>query len=374
MRYLAVFGIVLLFLFFALLHLFFRWANKKLNVEKDINRKTNSINEHNETLKITDVTESSRFSSARDITFQDILKQKGIKNLCHFTCANNLESIFKYGIFSRAKLDRLRMSYFYNDADRYDLCIDAICTSIEFPNYKMFYSYAKKCPDIDWVVLFIDANFITKTEFNVSFCRTNASSSLYRSVDIRKLTKPENFLEMFDEIPGFSSRVSLSLPDYYPTDPQAEVLLFGSVPTDYIKSVVFSNRRARDKYSPFIPDGVGIYVSGENPYYPDFFGPRKDYKAWAGVGSRIYSVVAPSEQPLVMPVQQTPSFDCADSTRNARIYVDPPPPSFDPLPPKSCANCMLRLSEECTEIRSDLCSFYKPSGISLAQQNACNRL
>ena len=76
-----------------------------------------------------------------------ILEQKRIDTLYHFTRTENLENIFQYGIIPREVLDRRRIKSSYNDEFRYDDCLDAVCTSIEFPNYKMFYKLRQENPE-----------------------------------------------------------------------------------------------------------------------------------------------------------------------------------------------------------------------------------
>ena len=44
-----------------------------------------------------------------------ILRQKQIDTLYHFTRADNLENIFRYGIIPREALDKQRINSFYND-------------------------------------------------------------------------------------------------------------------------------------------------------------------------------------------------------------------------------------------------------------------
>ena len=68
---------------------------------------------------------------------EQLLKQRRIDWLLHFTQAENLPNIFKYGLLQRSILETSRIKSCFNDEYRYDECTDAVCTSIEFPNYKM---------------------------------------------------------------------------------------------------------------------------------------------------------------------------------------------------------------------------------------------
>ena len=51
------------------------------------------------------------------------------------------------------------VKYCYNDEYRYDRRLDAICTSISFPNYKMFYHLISDS-DSAWAIIGINTNFI----------------------------------------------------------------------------------------------------------------------------------------------------------------------------------------------------------------------
>ncbi len=74
-----------------------------------------------------------------------ILEKRNIRNLIHFTRAENLLGIIENGLLPRDCLDA--DTCIFNDEYRYDQCEDAVCTSIEFPNYKMFFSLRNAHPN-----------------------------------------------------------------------------------------------------------------------------------------------------------------------------------------------------------------------------------
>lgn len=84
---------------------------------------------------------------------QKICQMYGIEVLVHFTHIANLNSILQHGLLGRAQLES--MSWLeppkYNDTYRLDGQREAICLSISFPNYKMFYKYSFNNRS-DWVV------------------------------------------------------------------------------------------------------------------------------------------------------------------------------------------------------------------------------
>ena len=90
----------------------------------------------------------------------EILKERNIKKIVHFTKVENLESIFENGILSVNRLNDSSIAYSPSDPFRLDDKLNMISTSISFPNYKMFYSKRMENTDIDWAVITIDPKLI----------------------------------------------------------------------------------------------------------------------------------------------------------------------------------------------------------------------
>ena len=65
---------------------------------------------------------------------KDILKERQIEWLFHFTRAENLPNIMEFGLMPRSKLETFEINFSHNDDYRFDNCTDAVCASIEFPN------------------------------------------------------------------------------------------------------------------------------------------------------------------------------------------------------------------------------------------------
>lgn len=203
---------------------------------------------------------------------QEVLNSRGITYLCHFTRAENLRSIFTYGLYSRSKLNNSGINFIYNDPYRFDGNENAVCTSIEFPNYKMFCTLQKNNPGTDWAVLGISTDVITK--YKCYFCKTNAASAEMLKTSKRELEGAIALLKLFSNVPGKPNRNELNIPTWYPTNPQSEVLVFSDIPKDFIKCVVFNNITSLNKYKDDIPFGVQTKVQTQM-----FFG-RCDYKYW----------------------------------------------------------------------------------------------
>lgn len=191
---------------------------------------------------------------------EQILKDRQIDWLFHFTQADNLPNIMEYGIVPRSELECYNIDFLYNDNYRYDNCKNAVCTSIEFPNYKMFYTLRQKNPDVDWVVILLDADILL--DFDCAFCTTNAGNSSMFNMSIEERKGNEAFLKLFEELPNGPTRKELEIKDWYPTDPQAEVLVFDTIPVNYIREVFFEKQQTKKKYMPYILDEILCQVKG----------------------------------------------------------------------------------------------------------------
>ena len=196
-----------------------------------------------------------------------ILRNKRISRLVHFTPIYNLESIFENGVLSRNGLDDRRLEYYYSDDIRLDGKLDYICNSISFPNYKMFYSKRMEDEDIKWAVLSIDSEILID-KFDTEFYRRNAASNdpfKYRFNPCSNEALEDMFRDYENRDPN--------IPDNYPTDPQAEVLVKDIIDSSYIRCIdtLGFNDVARD-----------VALNSKVYYNPrsDLFGPRMDYRRW----------------------------------------------------------------------------------------------
>lgn len=162
---------------------------------------------------------------------EKILKQHNINRLYHFTQAENLLNIFAYGLLPREKLEEKNIYSCFNDDYRYDACLNAVCMSIEFPNYKMFYKLRQDNPDIDWVVLQLDAQILC--DFTCAYCRTNAGDASMHKIPLEERMSMNAFKGLFEDFSLSPTRAELGISDEYPTNPQAEVLVFGEIPVYY---------------------------------------------------------------------------------------------------------------------------------------------
>ena len=215
----------------------------------------------NTNLKISDLSQIVNF-----------IKNRNIQNIYHFTNINNLESIIKNGILSRDELENKSIAYNYNDNKRIDGYTNASCFSIEFPNYKMFYGLKVKSEN-QWCVIELDSSLLY--EKDCIFCRHNAASSEELNRDINSRKGIVGLESMFCEEYNGLDRFNLNIPTYYPTNPQAEVLIFGKVEPKYIKRIIMKSNENIIKFSEKYKN-----INIEQADY--LFGPRIDWQFWQG--------------------------------------------------------------------------------------------
>lgn len=177
------------------------------------------------------------------ITIIEICKRRGIKELVHFTPAQNLSSILSKGIMSRQELDKNMISYTATDYGRWDYCLNSVSLSVSFPNYQMFFSKRHSMLNTSqWVILSLSTEILWSMD--CAFCEHNAASRYIRNtggIEARK--NLECFVGLFDDYDDNEHccvRNVLQIPDSFTTNPQAEVLAFGTVAPEHIQKVYFS--------------------------------------------------------------------------------------------------------------------------------------
>ncbi|HEJ8099337.1 TPA: DUF4433 domain-containing protein [Serratia marcescens] len=194
------------------------------------------------------------------MTIQEIVQQRNITKLFHFTHIDNLPSILNTGLVSRSSLDEVGGKYDYNDGDRIDGHLDAICVSISFPNSKMFYKYRQSKLG-NWVVLEIHPSILWDKV--CAFYPTNAASNNVRFNDTDLMKGGAAFSSLFsDDI--FGVQREMNLPAEYPTDVQAEVLVFEDIGIEYIVNTVHSNKDTAEHFKHLYPQTNQNYYANLN--------------------------------------------------------------------------------------------------------------
>lgn len=175
------------------------------------------------------------------------VEAKGIPYLVHFTRTKNLASIFEHGIVPRAQIDDGTCASEINDHLRLDCQTGAVCLSIAFPNARMLWKLRQENPGTNWAVLVISRQVLW--EAPCAFCPTNAASNDVTSKPIQDLMTVDAFKQMYDPVVGID-RSAQALRDFDPTDVQAEILHFGTVPTERIIGGAFQRRAMKEHYQP----------------------------------------------------------------------------------------------------------------------------
>ncbi len=201
------------------------------------------------------------------MSIEEFINKRAIKSLYHFTALGNLQSILDNGLLSVTSLQENNIGYYYNDELRLEKKLNAICVSISFPNYKMFYKYRKKYDELQWCVIELDPSILY--EKKCLFCETNAANSNeiskndYEKNDINALNKL-----FYDDKYMKDQGLDLNIP----TDPQAEVLVLNNIEPQYIKSLNFEVRE--------INFPISKYSNFKFLYNTDLFWCRKDWRNW----------------------------------------------------------------------------------------------
>ena len=202
---------------------------------------------------------------------QEEVKKRSIQSLYHFTKLENIDSIMRNGIIPRNKLDEFKVKYEFNDSVRLDFQEGASSFSIEHPNYKMFYPCRMQNKAQEWVVIGVQRNVLWDKD--CAFCHENAASANVTAIPIAQRKDREAFERMFEPVNGKPSRAELKLSSNLPTNPQAEVLVFGTVESSYILALICDSIKLRDELKAKYPQ---VNVVRHLPA----FSPRMDYEAW----------------------------------------------------------------------------------------------
>ncbi|MBB4606507.1 hypothetical protein GGR75_004097 [Xanthomonas campestris] len=204
-------------------------------------------------------------------TIQDYVAERRITALVHFTREENLASILARGLICRDVLAREGTTTF-NDAYRLDHT-SAICLSIGFPNYKMFYGLRMSNQTQKWVVIGIRPSVLWTRP--CAFCTANAASAAVSAIPLPERATLGAFQAMFGDW-GDKPRSALGLPSDYPTHPQAEVLMLDGVSKDDILGV-----KTEDPVS--LQRLQALHGEARIGLWPQLFGPRTDFAHWKQV-------------------------------------------------------------------------------------------
>lgn len=134
----------------------------------------------------------------------------------------------------------------------------------------MFYKCRKESPG-DWCVLGLHSSLLLTAE--CKFYPKNAALSEYRALPEDQFRGARGLGAMFQEEEGKPTRCSLGIPEYFTTNPQAEVIHVGTVSRENIIAVAFESEVKRRQYEASCH---GIPTVAKKHY----FDARLDYKHW----------------------------------------------------------------------------------------------
>lgn len=201
-------------------------------------------------------------------TIEEYVTEREIPFLMHFTRISNLDGILQNGLVPRDVL--VRGGYVdFNDAYRLD-GTNAVCVTIAYPNYKMFFRLRQQNVGVDWVILAIYPAALWM--LRCAFCSTNAASNVVTALPLANRCDLGSFQSMYADWEG-KKRGTLQIPDSYPTNPQAEVLMLNGVPRNYIYAVVVLNWDKKAELEARYP-GLDVRVNA------GYFRGRMDYAHW----------------------------------------------------------------------------------------------
>jgi hypothetical protein len=162
---------------------------------------------------------------------RSIVEDRDIRFLFHFTQAANLPGIVRCGLLSRRTLAESECLGYASDQYRLDDNLDAVSVSISQVNKAMFDLKRRKSGHSDWVVLVLSPKILWK--YNCLFCWYNAAK---KEIKYHKGWRggPWAFAQMFDGTDDERKGLALC----YPTYPEAEVQVLGSIEPKYILGVV----------------------------------------------------------------------------------------------------------------------------------------
>ncbi len=202
--------------------------------------------------------------------------ERGIDNLIHFTRLENMEKILNKGLLSRKDLELWNKESLpiFNDEKRLDGWKNAICLSISFPNYKMFYKYRDKKPE-KWAVILLKPDILW--ELDCAFFNDNAARTEEKLKPLPERKKLCCLRSMFEDHPKVQ-RACLGIPNSFTTSPQAEVLVFDVISASYISEIHIEKD---DHFKELTYQNEESFKSKfTHKCDGQFFCPRMDWRYW----------------------------------------------------------------------------------------------
>ena len=173
----------------------------------------------------------------------EIIKQRNITQLIHFTNKKNINSIIKNGLLNNDELKRRGLDYISNDPERREKWTYAISLSITNKNSDLYdaFKYRQKLSDNDFTIIKINPMVIVEHE--CFFCDTNAASHTFNHYrdnedEIGILKSSLMFKQMFKKVVikhMYNSSGKIIRSKQKPNEttcPGAEICLIGNIPPE----------------------------------------------------------------------------------------------------------------------------------------------
>lgn len=225
--------------------------------------------------------ERERQDREKKRVFDYLSEERNVQFFVHFTPVTNLQSILSHGIMPRSVLSEKGIPADTPDVQRFDFRMDYSSFSISFPNYRIFYSKRMNTP-FKYAVLIIDPQLILDLPLSsISYLPNNAASGAIQNVE--EYTGLEAAKAMFQETVQVGktevTREQLGLPEFFTTNPQAEVFIRSTIAPKYIRSIITidseqANQVRRQLQASPVPVPKIIYNR-------EFYKPRNDWCFWS---------------------------------------------------------------------------------------------
>lgn len=199
------------------------------------------------------------------MSIESEVTRRNITQLLHFTNVSNLPSILVNGIVPREMLED--DTYDFNDLYRIDGHLNANCVSISHPNSALFYRLRQNSPSVKWAIISLSPRILW--EKCCAFYPCNAASNEVRFTSPTELSNEASFTAMFADEVGNISRAGQNLPLKYPTNLQAEVLVFDTIETAFFDRIFYSEKSVAETYYAYNTSLTHSYypsINGKNLY------------------------------------------------------------------------------------------------------------
>ena len=202
-------------------------------------------------------------------TIAEECTKRHIDRLFHFTPLEHLQSILRHGLVVPSGCVEWELGMKPNDAVRHDRQ-DAVCLSIEWPNWQLFWRFQLQDTTRLWAIIQIQHRVLW--EKRVCFNTTNAADNSMSGQSFEDRGGVHKFLEMFGDCSG-KTRADLGISDWLTTNHQAEVLCLDTIEPSYFAEVHLNDGKTWQAYNAAYPNSnIKLNTS--------YFAPRRDYRHW----------------------------------------------------------------------------------------------